>query len=240
MLISADLPNSEKIFIHGFITVGGQKISKSLGNTINPLELTKKYGTDALRYYLLAKIDPFEDSDFTIEKFESVYNADLANGLGNLVSRVVALAYKYCDSKVPEIENIADEHPLRTNDNIHNWKKTWKDIDSNILAFKFNDAVSSVWKFISEADKYINENKPWELATKNKKEFDWVIYGLLDSIHQIAWQINPFLPDTSKKIAQILNIEGLLKEKQIYKDSFTNIKPGIKISLNKALFPRLR
>ena len=240
MIISADLPNSEKIFIHGFITVGGQKISKSLGNTINPLELTKKYGTDALRYYLLAKIDPFEDSDFTIEKFESVYNADLANGLGNLVSRVVALAYKYCDSKVPEIENIADEHPLRTNDNIHNWKKTWKDIDSNILAFKFNDAVSSVWKFISEADKYINENKPWELATKNKKEFDWVIYGLLDSIHQIAWQINPFLPDTSKKIAQILNIEGLLKEKQIYKDSFTNIKPGIKISLNKALFPRLR
>jgi len=91
MLMSAGLPNSKQIFIHGFITVDGQKISKSLGNVVNPIELVRKYGTDPVRYFLLSKIHPFEDSDFTIEKFEDAHNSDLANGLGNLVARVAKL-----------------------------------------------------------------------------------------------------------------------------------------------------
>ena len=94
MLMSAGLPNSKQIFIHGFITSNGQKMSKSLGNVVNPIELANKYGTDAVRYYLLREIPSAEDGDFTIEKFEARYNSDLAGGIGNLVARVVTMAQK--------------------------------------------------------------------------------------------------------------------------------------------------
>lgn len=240
MLASAGFPFSKQIFIHGFLTLNGQKISKSLGNSIDPIELVNKYGTDPVRYYLLAKINPFEDSDFTYEKFEESYNADLANGLGNLVARVTALVQKHCDGKVPQVNKVADEHPLRINNKIHNWKKSWKDIDESVPLFRFDEALSSIWKFLTEADKYINDTKPWELAGNDKKEFEWVIYGLLDSLHQVAWQINPFLPETSRKIATTLNIKALLKETPDYKDSWTNIKPGTKIKSEKPLFPRIK
>lgn len=240
MLIAANLPPTKQVFIHGFITSDGEKMSKSLGNIVDPFEYAENYGTDALRYYLLAKISPFEDSDFTKEKFEEAYNADLANGLGNLVARVTKLVELHCDGKVPKIERVADTHPLRVNKKIHNWKKSWNDIDKFVPEFQFDKALDSIWKFITEADRYINETKPWELAKTDKYEFNWVMYGLLDSIHQIAWQINPFLPDTSKKIAEILKIEGLLKSSPKNKDSWTNIVPGTQIKSSKPLFPRLK
>lgn len=239
MLMSAGLPPSKQIFIHGFLTLNNQKISKSTGNIIDPFELVEKYGTDPVRYFFLAKVNPFEDSDFTYEKFETAYNSDLANGLGNLISRVTSLVNKYCGGLVPEVKQIPDNHPLRIKNTIHNWKKSWADIDKYIPVLKYDEALGSIWKHISEADKYINENKPWELAIKNKVEFDWVIYGLLDSIHQIAWQINPFLPETSRAIAEILNIKGLLSDNPNFKDSWTNIKPGTKIKTAKPLFPRI-
>lgn len=239
MLMAGGLPPTKQVFIHGFITSGGEKMSKSLGNIVDPFEYVQNYGTDALRYYLLAKISPSEDSDFTREKFEESYNADLANGLGNLIARVTKLVEMHCNGKVPEIKKVADNHPLRINENIHNWKKSWSDIDKFVPQFQFDKALESVWKFITEADRYINENKPWELAKTNKNEFNWVIYGLLDSIRQIAWQINPFLPDTSKNIAKILKIKGLLKSSPKNKDSWTNIKPSTIIDSPKPLFPRL-
>lgn len=240
MLLSAGIPNSKQVFIHGFITVNGQKISKSLGNTINPIEVAEKYGTDALRYYLLAKINPTEDSDFTFEKFEEVYNGELANGLGNLVARTISLVKKGSNGKVPDIgNNIADEHPLRINENIHNWKKVWKDIDLFTPEYKFDEAIKSIWKLIDEVNKYINENEPWNLIDKDQEKFNWVIYGVLDSLHQIAWQLYPFLPDTAIKIAEALHIESLLVESPNYKNSWTNINPGTKIENINVLFPKL-
>jgi methionyl-tRNA synthetase len=240
MLLSAGLPNSKQVFIHGFITIDGQKISKSLGNTINPIEIVEKYGTDALRYYLLAKISPFEDSDFTFEKFNETYNGELANGLGNLVSRTVSLVQKGCNGKVPDIgKNIANDHPLRVDEGIHNWKKVWGDIDANLPVYKFDEAIKSIWKFIDEANKYININEPWTLIEKDREKFNWVIYGVLDSLHQIAWQIYPFMPETSLKIAKALQIKGLIIESPDYKDSWTNLKPGTEILPIDPLFPHL-
>lgn len=238
-LISAGLKLPKAIFVHDYFTVNGQKMSKTLGNVIDPIELIDKYGADPLRYYFLAKFSPFSDGDFSEEKFKEVYNADLANGLGNLVARVCALVNKYCDGKVPEVDKPADDHPLRIDDKIHNWKKSWKDVDKAFETFRFDEALYSIWQFITEANKYINENKPWELAEKNKDEFNWVIYGLLDSIHQLAWQINVFLPETSRKIAEILNIEGLLTVNPNYKDSWTNIKPATPIKNTGPIFPRI-
>ncbi|MDP2860265.1 MAG: class I tRNA ligase family protein, partial [bacterium] len=238
MLLSAGLPLPKAEFVHGYVTIEGQKISKSLGNVIDPFDLVKRHGTDPIRYYLLREIPSYGDGDFSEKRFNELYNADLANGLGNLLARVTALAEKYCDGKVPETDKDPDSHPLRADKTIYNWKKAWQGFDEAMGHYKFNEALASTWRFIGEADKYVNDNKPWELAEKDKNEFNWVLYGLLDGLCQIAWQVYPFLPETSKEIGRRLNMERLLAANPQIKDSWTNIKPGTKIISGSPLFPR--
>ncbi|MBI3397351.1 methionine--tRNA ligase [Candidatus Woesebacteria bacterium] len=183
MLFSAGLPPSKQIFIHGFVTANGQKISKSLGNVIDPIAVSKKYGTDALRYYLLAKIHPWEDSDFTFEKFEETYNADLANGLGNLVSRVAKLC---------------EENNVSLNEKVGHVIDT--EISSALTNFEFNSALSWIWLDISKADKKINDERPWELDENKVKP---ILIDLIKRIQTIAFKLKPFLPETSEKIEKI-------------------------------------
>lgn len=183
MLLSAGLPNSKQIFIHGFITSNGQKMSKSLGNVVDPFELVKKYGTDAVRYYLLREILPTEDGDFTIEKFEQRYNSDLAGGVGNLVARVLGI------SKNLESKPVTKNKKLKTQ-----IVKTQKIYKESLENFKFNEALVSIWELISWCDKYINDEKLWE--TKNPE----VINDLFFAINEIRNLLAPFLPETSEKI----------------------------------------
>jgi methionyl-tRNA synthetase len=198
MLLSAGLANSKQIFIHGFITVNGQKMSKSLGNVINPIDLIKKYGlptqagTDALRYYLLREIPSTEDGDFTYEKFEQRYNGDLAGGIGNLVSRVLGIAGK---------ENLEAKATKESKQKIKEIKKNY---ELALESFKFSDALANIWELISYCDKYINEEKLWE--TKNKK----ILSDLFFVIKEIADLILPFLPETSEKIKK--QLETKIKE----------------------------
>jgi len=195
MLISVGLPISKQIFIHGFITVAGQKMSKSLGNVIDPFELVKKYGPDAVRYFLLREIPPTEDGDFTYEKFERRYKADLASGLGNLVARVITIAKN-------------SKFEIRNSKQIRNSKfktiinKTWKEYQRALEEFKFNEALIAVWDLISFCDKYIEKEKPWELLKlKAKSEKLKVIIGnLLFALKNMAEMLDPFLPATSEKI----------------------------------------
>jgi methionyl-tRNA synthetase len=239
ILLAVGLPLPKTLLVHGFISSGGQKMSKSLGNIIDPFEMIDKYGVDALRYYLLKEIATTGDGDFTYERFNEAYDADLASGLGNLVSRVLKMVEKYCDKKVPITKKDPETHPLRTGDG-YNWKSAWKDVDENIENYNLSAALVSIWKFISEADKYIELTKPWVLAKEEKtEELNWVLYGLLDSIHQIAWMINPFLPGTSIKIAKALNIEPLLEKSPDHKNSYTNIKQNSIIESIAPLFPRI-
>jgi len=186
MLLSAKLPVSKQIFIHGFITANGQKMSKSLGNVINPFDLVKKYGTDPVRYYILRELHPTEDSDFTYGKFEQRYNADLAGGIGNLVARTLGIAKGTGNAKIsnPKLKKLI--------------KQVQKSCAKSIEEFKFNEALASIWEIIAFCDKYINEEKLWETRHPT------VINDLFFAIKEIATLLEPFLPETSKKIlAQI-------------------------------------
>jgi methionyl-tRNA synthetase len=185
MLLSAGLDLPKSIFVHGFINVAGQKMSKSLGNVVDPFELVEKYGVDAVRYFLLREFTSTEDGDFSYEKFEQRYNADLAGGIGNLLSRTIALAVK---------ENFNHKKPGT------NIKKalaaTQKECSAYLEEFKFNEALKSIWELISFCDKYINQEKPWE----EKSNAPQVISDMLFALEKISDLLAPFLPQTSEKI----------------------------------------
>ncbi|MFA5022139.1 MAG: methionine--tRNA ligase [Patescibacteria group bacterium] len=200
MLMSAGLPNSKKIFIHGFIVSGNQKMSKSLGNVVNPFELVEKYGTDALRYYLLRHINPFEDSDFTIDKFEQAYTADLSNGLGNLVSRVAGLIEQSGISIKQDKQDKQD-----------------KQCDKLIQGFLFDQALKYIWEKISKIDGLIAQTKPWVLAKEGKtKELEKVLLQALDGILEISHLLVPFLPQTAEKIEKIFTAEVIKKGEPLF------------------------
>lgn len=178
-LLSAGLKLPKTIFVHGYFTVNGQKMSKTLGNVIDPSELIDKYGADALRYYFLAKFSPFADGDFSEEKFRGVYNADLANGLGNLVSRVAQL----CETNKTKLE--PQKYELSTA------------VIKNLENFEFDKALNFIWSEITQIDQKINLDKPWELEGS---EVNPLLENYTESILQIATDLQPFLPETAKKI----------------------------------------
>mgnify|MGYP001594950571 FL=1 len=184
MLMAAGLPPTKQIFIHGFITSDGQKMSKSLGNVIDPIEYVERYGTDALRYYLLAKINPVDDSDFTKEKFEEIYNADLANGLGNLISRVARL----CETSNFEFKSKET--------------KLYPEVSKAVEEFRFDSALKFIWEKITAVDQEINKAEPWKLEGENLKE---TLQSYLIEIAEIALNLKPFLPETTEKIAKVFS-----------------------------------
>ena len=194
MLMSAGLLPSKQIVIHGFITSEGRKMSKTLGNVVNPFDLVKKYGTDAVRYYLLREFSPFEDGDFTIAKFEKRYTSDLAKGLGNLVSRIMKLRQINGGIKIkPSTGKFKKDV-----------KKARKEVDRFLGEYKYNDALDSIWRLISLADHYLEEKKPWRKENR-EKENKKTISELLYILEEIAEMICPFLPQTSEKIKNYLS-----------------------------------
>jgi len=188
MLMSADIENSQQIFINGFIGVNGQKMSKSLGNVISPKELVEKFGTDGARYLLLGFGKFGEDMDVSMEKFTEKYNADLANGLGNLVSRIIKMAEKM--ENYPEI--------------VGSKIRAIEDIERFLGGLEIGQALGYIWKIIKEANKYIDENKPWELAKSNLAKFDEVMQKLLIDLGFIAELLVPMMPETAEKIRESL------------------------------------
>lgn len=185
MLLSAGYELPKKIFAHGFFTIEGQKISKSLGNVIDPLEIADEYGVDTLRYFLFKEIPFGNDGDFSFERLKRVYNADLANGLGNLVARVAKLCAKIGLDSPKNMGRVV-------------LPKRFKGYLENL---EFQNALSLIWQKITNADKFIDKTKPWELISKDKQKAYWVLSKLIVEIREIAFLLAPFLPETSGKIS---------------------------------------
>jgi len=196
MLLAAGESLPKKEFIHGFFTINSQKMSKTLGNVIDPNDLVNKYGAEATRYLLLSQFPFGQDGDVKAEKFTEKYNADLANGLGNLVARVITLAAK---SKFKNQNSKADKETLELTTAVKtNYKREMGEW------FELYGALCTILTLIRHCDKYIDENKPWELAKTDKKKLEQVLSNLLYCLSEIAELIAPFLPETSEKIkAQI-------------------------------------
>lgn len=189
MLIAFGTERPKNILVHGFITSNGKKMSKSLGNVVDPFELVKKYGADAVRYFLLREISSTEDGDFAYDKFAKLYNADLAGGLGNLLARVLKLNEKINIKKEDKNSDL-ESFIIKTKEE---YKKSFE-------LFKFNEALGAIWNLVNVCDKYIDDKKPWE-DTENKKG---VIANLMLALGEIGILIKPFLPETSEKMSKQL------------------------------------
>lgn len=225
MLLSAGLFNSKQILIHGFVTADGQKMSKSLGNVIDPFQVVQKYGIDVVRYYLLREISSGEDGDFSYKKLEERYNGDLANGLGNLVQRVVTLIDNNMDGELIFKEELVEKE---TGDKM---QATSLKIKDNIENFKLHEALASVWDIMSYANAYVDNKKPWTLKDK-PEEFLKVMTNLVLMITSIAWNLYPFMPETSDKIFEIFGFEKRM-------DVPLN-NHRLRIKKGTGLFPRLK
>lgn len=227
MLLSAGLPLPKKVFAHGFFTIDGQKISKSLGNAIDPVELAQKYGTDALRYYLLREISFGGDGDFSFDRLALRYQADLANGLGNLHARILGMTEKYFGGKVP---------PKVTG----RIAETWLSYEVNMGDLRLDLALSDIWDAIGAVDKFIDTEQPWVLAKIDKKRLAKVTYTMLESLRNVAWMAAPFLPESTDKIFTDLGF-GKTWRKTLYESAkkWGGMKPGAKVKKGAILFPRL-
>ncbi len=185
MLMSVDLPTSNRVVVNGFILADGQKMSKSLGNVINPVEIVEEFGADALRYFVTRGLHPFEDSDFTREKFKDAYNAHLANGLGNVASRVMKMAETNISTPVDvSAVKIPDQY------------------NAEIEKFNLQEAMNEIWKVVGAIDEKIAETEPFKLIKTDSARAVEIISGLVCELQKIGLMLAPFMPETSAKILQ--------------------------------------
>lgn len=236
MLMSAGLDVPKQVCVHGWMTVDGQKMSKTIGNVINPLSLTDQYPLEAVRYFLMREI-PFDgDGNFSYKQFLDRYTADLANGLGNLVNRTLSMVVKYCNNKVPKVSE--------QNNNLIDFlsKKIWLNYTASMNAWRFDLALETVWRFIAHCDQMISDTKPWALVKEGKlKEAENLLYHLAEAMRHIAVMIWPIMPETAENIfIQLgLTIETECSKPIAELQQWVELTVGNKIKKPEQLFPRL-
>ncbi|MDQ3855627.1 MAG: class I tRNA ligase family protein, partial [Chloroflexota bacterium] len=230
------------IYVHEYLTVEGQKISKSLGNVIDPVAVAERFGTEALRYWLLREMPRTEDADFTVERLITRYNSDLANDLGNLLNRTVSMLHRYCSGVVPAAHptghselafcSLADRLP--------------GEVEAALDAFDFRSALTGIWELVTRANRYVEERAPWALARRVKEgdataeqELGTTLYTLAESLRLLAFHLAPFLPAAADKIATQLGIA--LETSGSWHDTtrWGGLPPGTHVAPPQPIFPRI-
>lgn len=215
MLLGADIALPKEILVHGFITSKGQKMSKTIGNVIDPVEVLRLYtevgldksilgesfSSEVFRYFVLKNISPFDDGDFTFERMKELYNADLANGLGNLVNRTVKLCEKYLEAKTDFVRvDLEKDHP---------------EFMSAMKNYDVMNAMNYIWRLVNECDQYMQKNEPFKVVKVDLEAGKKHLEYLREHVYTIARLLNPFMPTTSEKIKEILK-ENKMPEKPLF------------------------
>ena len=238
MLMALDLPLPKKVFAHGWLLMKDGKMSKSKGNVVDPVDLIDRYGLDALRYYLLREVPFGSDGVFTPEAFVERTNYDLANDLGNLLNRTVAMINKYFNGEIQTIQLNETEYDREL---MNVASTTREQVEEALENMQFSVALSTLWQFISRTNKYIDENEPWVLAKDDakKERLGNVMAHLVESLRQIAIMLQPFLTSTPQKIFSQLGLEKEEQQKWESLHTIDGIPAGTIVQKGKPIFPRL-
>ena len=238
MLMSAGLKITDTVAAHGWWTVEGEKMSKSLGNVVNPSEEIKKYGLDPFRYYLMREATFGQDADYSKKAMVQRINSDLANDLGNLLNRTIGMQKKYFNSKVI-LNEVIDTFDIE----IKNlWFEVVKNVEIKMNDYQFSEALKEIWRFISRMNKYIDECEPWKLAKdeNSKNRLSTVMYNLVEALYKISVMISPFMPTTAIKMTKQLGLDINFDKLQLSEILEWGVYPiGTELNNAEPIFPRV-
>jgi len=236
MLLSAGLPLPKQVAVHGFITLEGDKISKSTGNIVHPIQLVDEFGVDAIRYYLLRNLSFASDRDFTREGLIQRYNDELYKDLGNLLNRVVAMVHRYREGIIPEPGTIGEREKDLQRVAIESREQEEQDLE----AWEIGNALQSIWNFVRRTNQYLEQSKPWILARQpeREEELNTVLYSAVEALRLLSIYLAPFIPDASNRIRSQLGLEPIKSSSWVHETTWGSV-PLSKVVPGSLLFPRI-